>query len=149
MQTPPVAIRVNGRLVGYIGARQNATHVKGAALEIERIKRLPPAQRRQAVQALRRGNPLTRSEIRQVAQLCSTEHGKHLRKKNPAGGCRPGETEIYTDVERVFAKKGPRSHAAGDQFVHRFKHAVACGCPDGSVVLRGRGGRRLWNLFRA
>lgn len=124
--TPPIAVRVNGRLVGYVGARYNppkGQHVNGASLEIERIGRLPRAQQRKATHALRRGNPRS--------------------------ACRPGETEIYSDVERIFAKKGPQSNAAGDKFVHDFKHAVACGCKDGTVVLRGRGGRRLWNLFRA
>lgn len=123
--TPPIAVRVNGRLVGHIGARYrgNPAHVSGRDLEIERVKRLPRAQQRQAAQALRRGNA--------------------------PSGCRPGETEIYADVERIFAKKGRRSAAPGEKFVHDFTHAQACGCKDGTVVLRGRGGRRLWNLFRA
>jgi hypothetical protein len=120
VNSPPVAIRVNGRLMGYVGSRYRGNP---RDFEIERIGRLPRAQQRRATQALRRGNP--------------------------ASACRPGETEIYADVERIYAKKGRQSHAPHEPFVHDFRHAVACGCPDGTVKLRGRGGRRLWDLFKA
>ncbi len=70
-------------------------------------------------------------------------------RRNPPSGPQRGEVEIYADIERIYATKGPRSTAAGQPFVHNFRHAAAFGRPDGTVVLRGRGGRRLWDHFRA
>lgn len=70
-------------------------------------------------------------------------------RRNPSSARRPGEVEIYADIERVYATKGRRSTASGERFVHNFRHAAAFGRPDGTVVLRGRGGRRLWDHFRA
>lgn len=70
-------------------------------------------------------------------------------RSNPPSGPRHGEVEIYADIERIYATKGARSAAAGERFVHNFRHAAAFGRPDGTVILRGRGGRRLWDHFRA
>lgn len=69
--------------------------------------------------------------------------------RNPPSGPRPGEVEIYADIERIYATKGRRSAAPGEPFVHNFRHAAAFGRPDGTVILRGRDGRRLWDHFRA
>jgi hypothetical protein len=66
------------------------------------------------------------------------------KRQNP-----PGEVQIYSDIERIYAKKGRQSVAAGEHFVHNFRHAAAYGRPDGTVLLRGRGGRRLWDYFKA
>ena len=70
-------------------------------------------------------------------------------RSNPPSGAQRGEVEIYRDIERIYATKGPRSAAAGQPFVHNFRHAAAFGRPDGTVILRGRGGRRLWDHFQA
>ncbi len=117
---PPVAIRVNGHQVGAIGVRW-----RGANGEM--------CQRCGRVWLYKPG-------------ICS--HCKEREKKNP-GRRRAGEVEIYADIERVYATKGRQSAAAGERFVHNFRHAAAFGRPDGTVVLRGRGGRRLWDHFRA
>lgn len=93
-------------------------------------------------------NPLTLMTA--GAFLRSLPRGAVLRKVNPAGGrCRSGETEIYADVERILARKGRGSTVPGQKFYHDFHGASACGRPDGTVVLRGRGSRRLWRLFPA
>ncbi len=83
----------------------------------------------------------------QVGAIGVRWRGLH-RHGNPSGRQR-GEVEIYADIERIYATKGRHSAAAGERFVHNFRHAAAFGQPDGTVVLRGRGGRRLWDHFRA
>lgn len=70
-------------------------------------------------------------------------------RSNPPSVGRSGEVQIYADIERIYGRKGQQSAAAGEHFVHNFRHAAAYGKPDGTVVLRGRGGRRLWDYFKA
>lgn len=68
---------------------------------------------------------------------------------SPGSPCLAHEAELYQNVEKIFARKGPRSADPRGRYYHDFRYAAACGRPDGSVVLRGRGGRRLWRLFAA
>lgn len=113
---------------------------------------------------LARARGVPRRSLRQNGEMCQRcgrvwlekpgicshcQAREQARKQNPPPGPRPGEVEIYADVERIFATKGARSTAAGERFVHNFRHAAAYGRPDGTVILRGRGGRRLWDHFRA
>lgn len=70
-------------------------------------------------------------------------------RHSPGSPCLANEAELYRDVERIYARKGPRSAAVGERFYHDFRQASACGRPDGTVVLRGRGGRRLWRLYES
>lgn len=101
--------------------------------------------------SLRRNRPPVRQTPSQHARVLKQRAAMKAtaRHENPRGGARPGEVEIYADIERIYATKGRRSAAPGEQFVHNFRHAAAYGRPDGTVVLRGRGGRRLWDHFRA
>jgi hypothetical protein len=116
---PPVAISVNGRSVGAIGVRWRGKNPGEMCARCGRVWLL-------------RGG------------VCSHCQAREKALKNPAR-----EVEIYADIERIYATKGRRSAAPDEPFVHTFRHAAAFGRADGTVILRGRGGRRLWDYFRA
>lgn len=66
----------------------------------------------------------------------------------------PGATVVYHRLLRIEARKGPghRCDAGCKRANHSYFHdfgpgAVVYGLPDGSLVIRQKGGKRLWKFF--
>jgi predicted nuclease with RNAse H fold len=79
-----------------------------------------------------------------------------LFKKNPRGKFKrnlPDETiEVYDKVLAIEAKKGSKSNYPNEYFRHDFKGATEArilGLPDGSLLIKSKKGKRLWNNFEA
>jgi len=59
-------------------------------------------------------------------------------RKNP-----PEEVEIYRNIIEIKAEKKD-----GKRYVHRFSPGSAIyGLPDGTLIIRSRHGKRLWDYF--
>ena len=72
------------------------------------------------------------------------------RKKVTRNACNPGKpVVIYDKCLRIIAKKGGSSLYKGKTFYHNFhSNPVILGMPDGSLSIRSRTGKRLWNLIK-
>ncbi len=140
---PSVAISVNGHPVGAIGVRWRGPKGNPSAAAMSKVLA------RYGLQSVRHKGE-ARHLYRQLGQIARARGvSRRSLRRNPQSGRQRGEVEIYADIERIYATKGRQSAAAGERFVHNFRHAAAFGRPDGTVILRGRGGRRLWDHFRA
>lgn len=110
-----------------------------------------PKHRRRRRRAKR--NPIAiynPKEMRPRLDVSVRRKRARLRKRSPLKGFRinpnpPGRL-IYAHVIEIRAEKGPDQIKAGRRFKHRFKRgsAEARALPNGDVLIRAKGGRRLW-----